>query len=657
MTSVRSPTKPLGILEKDGDDLQRETEQHVAALAYRYAPLPGPRAFRVLVLLPGQPNSRLECQLNTHDLDAPASAGSYTAVSYTWGASKYDRLVIKGEQIPFNHPLHGTVDIRHPVYCGDKRILVSTNLYNLLRRMRDTDDGIALWIDAICINQDDFQERARQVMLMRDIYSRADNVVLWMGEEDGASRMGFALASKLAHHPAADPTTGFTLSAPMTGLDLINGTGLAKLGLPPDTAPDWQALFGLFERPVFRRSWVIQEMALATSPPMILCGEGNMFLAELIGATAFLRSCGWLELLQAKPQQGPAAEFNAQSYAEDILRIRNDVKYRKERPHIALVTRFDATDARDKIYAMLGLLDVASMPEKAQTLLQPDYRKPVEQVYCEATLALIETEGSLAVLSLAGTRNPTSKLTGLPTWVPDFSTKCDASGASLVGSYPKACPYNASGNFAPDAEPAPRNNPRHLGLRAFRVGTVAAVAQQDPNLLENAQLVEWIGLMKQLPLTYAATGEEIEEALWRTLVGNRDAERGGPAAGAGAFTQAPRVRDSFHEFIRAKLLGIKSGQAAPAGAQMLQGYETFTRFWMYNMIGRRFFFTKNGLMGMGPATKPGDLVFVVAGAPVPLVVRPEGSKHRLIGDCYVHGIMDGQVMRWSSFSWSELVLE
>ena len=165
MTSTHNPVKPVAIIEKDGDALEFQTEAQIQGLKYKYAPL-GPRSIRVLVLLPGPPNGRLECELDTHNLDGLSTSGQYTAISYTWNASKYDHLFVEPERIPPTHELHTRFDFRHPLHCGGGRFLISTNLYNLLRRLRHATDGIALWIDAVCINQDDMEERASQVMLM-----------------------------------------------------------------------------------------------------------------------------------------------------------------------------------------------------------------------------------------------------------------------------------------------------------------------------------------------------------------------------------------------------------------------------------------------------------------------------------------------------------
>ncbi|KAL1843989.1 hypothetical protein VTJ49DRAFT_6393 [Mycothermus thermophilus] len=253
--------------------------------------------------------------------------------------------------------IHGRVDIRHPVDDGvsKKRLLVSVNLYNLLRRLREPAASKTFWIDALCTNQDDFAERASQVLLMADIYRRARAVALWLGEEDDETKTAFALADQLAHHPECNSDGGFAPPVPTAGLDLLDGSGLARLGLPPKDSPAWRALFKIFWQPVFQRVWIIQEMALARYPPMVFRGSHTIPLHYLVGSTSFLLARGWLDLIQMELEQEDGDLFNVQSYAADIVMTRCAVRHRTHAPIIALAFRFKATDPRDKIYGKLGL--------------------------------------------------------------------------------------------------------------------------------------------------------------------------------------------------------------------------------------------------------------------------------------------------------------
>lgn len=148
MASTHQPSRPVAVIEKDDEDLRYESQAMIASSAYTYDQLPGPRAFRVLRLLPGPAHKSLEITLETVRLDDPSVESSYIAISYTRGASRYDRLYVALERIPDTHEIHGRVDIRHPIYdsVSKKRLLVSTNLYNLLRRLRDPSASTILWI-------------------------------------------------------------------------------------------------------------------------------------------------------------------------------------------------------------------------------------------------------------------------------------------------------------------------------------------------------------------------------------------------------------------------------------------------------------------------------------------------------------------------------
>jgi hypothetical protein len=126
-------------------------------------------AIRLLTLLPGIRDSIICCSLAVATLDDDLH---YEALSYTWGDSTIKREI----NINHNHCLQ-----------------VTANLETALQYLRYPDNDRVLWIDAICINQDDNVEKSKQVPLMGEIYGRAFNVLVWLGELDPAARMGFDL--------------------------------------------------------------------------------------------------------------------------------------------------------------------------------------------------------------------------------------------------------------------------------------------------------------------------------------------------------------------------------------------------------------------------------------------------------------------------------
>jgi hypothetical protein len=112
---------------------------------------------RILTLTPGKDTEVVHCDLNTASLvDMPA----YTALSYVWGGAHQDLSICER-------------DIRFPV---------TGNLALALRSMRKADREEVLWVDAVCINQDDVIEKQHQIRLMGRVYSDAENVIIWLGK-------------------------------------------------------------------------------------------------------------------------------------------------------------------------------------------------------------------------------------------------------------------------------------------------------------------------------------------------------------------------------------------------------------------------------------------------------------------------------------------
>ncbi|TVY45651.1 Heterokaryon incompatibility protein 6,OR allele [Lachnellula occidentalis] len=151
------------------------------ANSYQYSPFPDMNSIRLIYLEPWRrdPDEPLRCQLRTASLD---TLPPYEAISYAWGEPIFSReiLVDGGLELAITPSLGGALQrMRGNVPLG---------LRNSLQRMRR---GISrrghlsssvriLWADAICINQQDIDERSRQVQSMRKIYQRASRVLVWL---------------------------------------------------------------------------------------------------------------------------------------------------------------------------------------------------------------------------------------------------------------------------------------------------------------------------------------------------------------------------------------------------------------------------------------------------------------------------------------------
>ena len=126
-------------------------------MAYSYTPFANENSIRLLHLEPGFDGTPLQASLSVHDLDGQFP---YDALSYVWGKP----------------------DLNKSLSIDEHELRITYNLHTSLRHLRYPDRVRTLWIDAICINQQDLTEKGPQVALMGRIYRQADTVLCWLGE-------------------------------------------------------------------------------------------------------------------------------------------------------------------------------------------------------------------------------------------------------------------------------------------------------------------------------------------------------------------------------------------------------------------------------------------------------------------------------------------
>jgi hypothetical protein len=154
-------------------------------VSYEYFPLRSSPSghsgdeFRLLVLLPGQDDDEIQCEIQHASLDGPPR---YEALSYTWGDPKGEESLV---------PCRGDPNASYPIKVDDGHLLVKYNLNCALKQLRHDTNPRTLWIDAICINQHDGEEKNHQVRAMARIYSGASRVLAWLGEDDEYTDLAF----------------------------------------------------------------------------------------------------------------------------------------------------------------------------------------------------------------------------------------------------------------------------------------------------------------------------------------------------------------------------------------------------------------------------------------------------------------------------------
>ncbi|KAK7212787.1 hypothetical protein V2G26_019965 [Clonostachys chloroleuca] len=169
---------------------------------------------------------------------------SYEALLYTWGDGKSQR----------------------PIRVNGSRLDVSAKLEVALRHLRSLTATRVLWIDALCINQGDYEERSDQVKKMVQIYQRATNVIAWLGKESRGSGDSMALLTDFAMFLRGNRVVDLESAQNFHNRAKKSRKGpsgdLNNLGYPfKEKKRDWESLWTLLRRAYWSRMWILQELA------------------------------------------------------------------------------------------------------------------------------------------------------------------------------------------------------------------------------------------------------------------------------------------------------------------------------------------------------------------------------------------------------------
>ncbi|KAK8124437.1 HET-domain-containing protein [Apiospora kogelbergensis] len=320
---------------------------------------------RVLSLRNGCLSDAIVCDLFTQDL---ASRPDYEAISYTWADESGDATESR------------------TIHVSGSPFQVTANCENALRRARRQSSHRNIWIDSICIDQGNIEERGHQVELMPRIYAGAKQVLIYIGEATTESRA--ALESVAC--------------------------GLVK----------WDSLFEIMSRRYFTRSWVLQEVALARKATL-LCGE-DMIPWELL---AWSRLSSLLNRFLAESPKISRTMYNLRRLPP-LLRF-DYTMYSLPGQTLNLLDlgrSCQATDPKDKIFSLLGL-----MPGGRMGPIESDYTMDTCQLYTKSRVSQRDYE----ITTLVGTRLEPSivlLIGGLEkrTVYPPEIGACDAAGKCLT---------------------------------------------------------------------------------------------------------------------------------------------------------------------------------------------------------------------------------
>lgn len=318
------------------------------------------------------------------------------------------------------------------IVVNETTMTVTSNLESALRHLRDhhiwTTSGFPLWVDAVCINQEDAEERDDQVDMMGDIYRRAHRVLAWLGEGDSDTDW---LVPLLGDRGFREQVKKADMEA-----DFAPGAVVVRAAVI--------LMYDLFRRAWWERLWVSQEIILAEQDPVLLFGSKFISWADYTLTADHLET---IERRISKSKEYIAAAnalIDVQSHSDSpficnrrdnqfpgfalhvLDRFRVTMRTVGSIPMCTLYTkgRFVeafATQKADFVYALRGLL-----PVEEQQLIQVEYSKPHMQVFHDAMIvAWTSSLGSDDVGEMPARldfrRANSDEVDDVPSWVPNLS--------------------------------------------------------------------------------------------------------------------------------------------------------------------------------------------------------------------------------------------
>ncbi|KAL3427255.1 Heterokaryon incompatibility protein 6, OR allele 6 [Phlyctema vagabunda] len=586
--------------------------------------VPGVQTIRLLELQCGAIDDELVCRIKTTSLrDHP----DYEAISYCWGPSHVvDRVV-----------------------CNNKTYLpLNQSLSSALKHFRHLEKPRLLWADAICIDQSNADEKSKQVNMMRDVYRQARRVLVWLGEEGEGEKVKplVDFARKLA---TVDPST-----LPADRLVRQNSLGFGDVHV--------RSLFCLLERPWFRRIWILQEVAVARET-ILYCGHKSLTwdtLCSIVRLESGVNMMGLNNQMVMDIIQGIDIQKNATDKSSPTALL-----------HLLLRHRTSlSTDPRDKVYALLGLC--------TDGVLKANYRLPTREMHKLLTQHYLRQHCNLDIITVPSSPVLQQARAG-PSWVPDWSATDVAFPLALRAQLFPDTDYRATGQsrwvpkFSEDGS--------MLGVEAQFIDEITVLgAVRRPYCPENPDLktlfkrlrtdcaitVDWEKVCLADNTSYKdlyPTGESIFDVKWQIAVGGCS-----PADYQKCRRQSAKVCKLFTTYARMfKFMPLCAFVLVEAIVK-LTGQPIFYRrilaetisndfqfkIWR-SVLHRRMLRTKNSYLGLAPAlAQVGDRIALLKGLKTPAILRPRGGgTWEFVGDCYLHGIMNGEAFQeeWCADIW------
>lgn len=569
----------------------------------------------------------------------------FMALSYVWGDANDRRglIVVDLNDDPGAHHL-----------ASPKRLGVTANLAEALTHLPWPDSHSILWIDAICINQEDMDERAEQVKLMAEIYTSASRVLAWLGPSTHDSNLAMNLLHRISDSIDVDWTS---LEIRTKDSQWTRESTLASMyfrllldltfSLPWDGSES-QALESFFNRPWFERLWIRQEITLGAERAVLICGSSSIHWSAFRKAAIFLN-------MKVKDPRHPRFErwrartalvadtcIHAKTWLGQLLRQ---------------MQRAACADPRDRVYGIMGILPTVS--KGLADKIRPDYQKPVMLVYQELLLAEMAVTGRADLLSECLIPKDSTTLTWSSSWVPNWTVKREW---DLYMT--QQC---ADGQSAVAASCADQGT---LRIKGVLVATIVDMLEFPPlivdNIVEPLDMPPVVALIKEIAEKLDLSDIAHYRPSWSSTV---------LEALCYAFSGGGHLKDhlsdqmvnsstpsmaQFKRLVKFALEFNDNASAPESDTDVKADVLLCTGSMFHACRERALLITREGYVGAGPAAaQPGDKIAVMLGCMRPLVLRPQKrlgnfttasdtehdtNTYTVVGPCNAHGLNWGEAL-------------
>lgn len=559
--------------------------------AFHFTSIPR-NSFRLFHLLPSaEPDAAVQCEIVITSLEDKSALPPYKAISYTWANPEF-----VWTWISVNNGWHR----------------IPENLRDALISLRLKDQECLMWADAICINFEDAEECNHQISLMREVFSNTWMVCVWLCNESSRTNVALDFIQRLSKYDSAD------------------------IALSSNYNEDWQAVDELFSLNWFHRVWVVQEVAVARSIT-VYCGSRAVGWSDIeacVDLVHYARQVLENHQHLPDPKKSRLVDTIRGIYHRDELgNVLEPLLSTEEL--IVSTPQLKSTNPRDRIYALLPLAndkpiatDTQSTAFAGTTLTEEasnisirfDYQKPVAEVFTDFIRFTITQSGSLDIIFKPWAPSDHS----LPSWI------CTAD--RLTWQHPFASfslqqlAYAASGKSKVQDGWSIEVDSLHVaGVVIGKLQVIQESAMKDSIPFE---WFEWI----------LSRNEDLK-SFCHTLVAGRTMQ-------GNQFP--PYYLKVLSSFMASTKFSATSFNLASLVQENLGSVQN--EFWrqVHKVTrNRALAATSDGRLGLVPAqAKPGDLICILFGCSVPVVLRQyDTPKYTLVGECYMHGIMDGETVK------------